>query len=551
MVKMSFPKLNFLRIDNLGRLITFSSEIDINFPILTKLYMEDCPEFLTFISKSEYEKLPSLFNEKVAFSSLKNLKIRAMKKLKMIANNADVFQHLEEVEVIDCPSLKSIFPLSIAKGLSKLRKLYLSYRGIEQIVEAVGTTVSVPPEFVFPRLEEMKLYHLENLVCIYPGLHTSSWPLLATLVVEKCEKVKVLVLEFSCFQDKHVHHDHDSSSIPQLDSFPNLEKLELLECNLEKIWDGELLPKSRSFSKLASLHMRGCGFLKNLFSSAVAANSKQLQSLDITDCKLIEEIMSKNGKVDKAQFTGLKLLNFENPSSLVSFSTEIFIEFPLLTEVSINRCPTFKSFVSKLEEKDCTTMTSLFNDKVAFPSLQSVEIKGLVELKMIWQYKLSTADSFSKLKHRRLHNLKRLEISDCEMVEEVFEIQMPNVEGIYNVIPSKSKLIGLSLVRLSKLKNVWSKDPQGTLTFPHLKEVTAESCPNLESIFLASIGKGLFQLQTLHISDCGIEYIVGVRRPLLGLISILVSKELSENGCQGYWTHVVDARVDGERWKCS
>ncbi|KAH7536737.1 hypothetical protein FEM48_Zijuj03G0018400 [Ziziphus jujuba var. spinosa] len=358
MVKMSFPKLNFLRIDNLGRLITFSSEIDINFPILTKLYMEDCPEFLTFISKSEYEKLPSLFNEKVAFSSLKNLKIRAMKKLKMIANNADVFQHLEEVEVIDCPSLKSIFPLSIAKGLSKLRKLYLSYRGIEQIVEAVGTTVSVPPEFVFPRLEEMKLYHLENLVCIYPGLHTSSWPLLATLVVEKCEKVKVLVLEFSCFQDKHVHHDHDSSSIPQVPFSP--------------------------------------------------------------------------------------------------------------------RCPTFKSFVSKLEEKDCTTMTSLFNDK------------------------------------RRLHNLKRLEISDCEMVEEVFEIQMPNVEGIYNVIPSKSKLIGLSLVRLSKLKNVWSKDPQGTLTFPHLKEVTAESCPNLESIFLASIGKGLFQLQTLHISDCGIEYIVGV-----------------------------------------
>ncbi|KAH7511552.1 hypothetical protein FEM48_ZijujUnG0003800 [Ziziphus jujuba var. spinosa] len=110
---------------------------------------------------------------------------------------------------------------------------------------------------------------------------------------------------------------------------------------------------------------------------------------------------------------------------------------------------------------------------------------------------------------RRLHNLERLEISDCDMVEEVFGIQMTNVEGTYNVIPSESELSHLSLVSLSKLKNVWSKDPQGTLTFPHLKEVAAESCPNLESIFPASVAKGLFQLQTLHISDCGIEYIVG------------------------------------------
>ncbi|KAH7536744.1 hypothetical protein FEM48_Zijuj03G0019100 [Ziziphus jujuba var. spinosa] len=424
MVKMSFPKLNFLQIGNLERLTTFSSEIHIDFPVLTKLCMEDFREFTTFISKSEDGKLPSLFNEKV----VKNLAIRTMNKLKMIANNADVFRkleelrifrcdnvmkifgsrtqralgslrgldmkecakieevfeiqassfeeithdrlsaqlihlslsdlpnlryvwgkdpqgnitftHLEYVKVWKCPSLKSIFPLSIAKGLSKLRKLSLSFCGIQQIVEAVRTTVLVPPEFVFPRLEEMKLYHLENLVCIYQGLHTSSWPSLTTLVVEKCEKLKVLVLEFSCFQDKRVHHDHDNSPIPQVPLF--------------------------------------------------------------------------------------------------------FSKFPLLTEVSISGCPKFQSFVSKLEEKDCTTMTSLFNDK------------------------------------RRLHNLKRLEISDCEMVEEV-----------------------------SKLKNVWSKDPQGTLTFPHLKEVTAELCPNLEAIFPASIAKGLFQLQTLRISDCGIEYIVG------------------------------------------
>nr|XP_048325972.1 uncharacterized protein LOC125421337 [Ziziphus jujuba var. spinosa] len=509
-VKMSFPKLNFLRIYNLGRLTTFSSEIDIDFPVLTELYMEHCPEFSTFISKSEDEKLPSLFNEKVAFSSLKNLRIGPMKKLKMISNNADVFQHLEEVKVVGCPSLKSIFPFSIAKGLYKLRELNLTSCGIQQIVEAVGTTVSVPPEFVFPRLEEMILDHLENLVCIYPGLHTSSWPSLTTLVVEKCEQVKVLALEFSCFQDKHVHHDHDNSPIPQvplfftkIDSFPNLEKLELLECNLEKIWDGELLPKSRSFSKLTSLHVRGCGFLKNLFSSAVAENFKQLQSLEITDCKLIEEIMSKNGKVDKVEFTGLKLLNFKNLPNLVSFSTEIFTEFPVLTEVFIYNedCSEFKSFVSKLEEKDCTTMTSLFHDKfVSFPKLKELKSYGCVFTK-IWddQFQLSSTsfrnltklivgscnfmkNLFSSAVAVSLEQLCSLDVSGCRMMEEI----MTRNESM-----DKMSFPKLDLLRLSNLPNLVSFSSGIFIEFSVLDRLYIDGCPAFET-FISNREQNLY-----------------------------------------------------------
>ncbi|XP_048325986.2 uncharacterized protein LOC107435949 isoform X1 [Ziziphus jujuba] len=620
MDKISFPKLDYLWINNLGCLATFSSEIYIDFPVLTRLFMENCPKFSTFISKSEEEKLPSLFNEKVTFPSLKNLDIRAMNTLKMIANNSHLFcklevvdvyncnnltkvftssmlralgslrrlnisrcrmveqvfeiqtssleeithntiparlislslyclpklryvwgkdpqgtitfTHLEDVRVLDCPILKSVFPLSIAKGLSKLQKLSLSICGIEQIVEPAGT-VPVLPEFVFPQLEEMNLNFMENLVSFYPGLHTSSWPSLKSLVLLNCEKVKVLASELSYFQEKHAHHDHDNSPIPQpltftrFDPFPNLEKLELLRCNLEKIWDSKLPPNSHSYRKLKSLHVVSCGFLKNLFSSAEAVNFEQLSALEVKDCMMMEEIMSKNEEVDKVQFTKLNHLNFINLPNLVSFSSETFIEFPLITEISINDkdCPKFKTFVSKLEEEDCTTMKSLFNDKVAFPSLHTVEIKGLVELKMIWQYKLSTADSFSKLEkvivhncknlvkvfsssmQGKLHNLKRLQISHCEMVEEVFEIQMPNIiEQTYNIMPSQ--LIHLSLVSLSKLKHVWSKDPQGTLTFPHLKEVTATLCPSLESIFPPSIARELFKLGKLDIQYCGIQEIV-------------------------------------------
>nr|XP_048322793.1 uncharacterized protein LOC107405461 [Ziziphus jujuba var. spinosa] len=518
---------------DLGRLTTFSSEIDIDFP--------------------------------VAFPSLKNLEIRAMNKLRMIANNADVFckleelqifhcnnvmkifgsgmqralgsirsldisfcdmleevfemrtssfeeithdtisaqlihlslsylpklryvwnkdpqgtitfAHLEDVVVMECPSLKSIFPLSIAKGRSKLRKLSLFFCGIEQIVEAVRTTVPVPPEFVFPLLEEIELEFMKNLVRFYPGPHTSIWPSLTSLVLKSCEKVKVFASELSRFQEELAHNDHDDSPITLVPLF------------LTKV-----------------IHF------------------PQLRSIELSDCLNMKEIVRTSEKMNKMPFPKLDYLGIKNLGRLTTFSSEIYIDFPVLTKLFMENCPQFSTFISKSREEK---QPSLFNEKVAFPSLQSVEIKGLVELKMIWQYRLSTADSFSKLKYvkvencnnlvkifpsnmqRRLHNLKRLEISDCEMVEEVFEIQTPNVEGTYNVIPSESELIHLSLVSLSKLKNVWSKDPQGTLTFPHLKEVTAELCPNLESIFPASIAKGLFQLQTLRISDCGIEYIVG------------------------------------------
>ncbi|XP_060675432.1 uncharacterized protein LOC107404910 [Ziziphus jujuba] len=582
-VKMSFPKLKFLDIFYLESLTTFSSEIDIDFPVLTKLCIAYCPEFSTFISKSEDEKLPSLFNEKVAFPSLKNLEIADMNKLKMIANNADVFHkleeltifrcdnvmkifgsrtqralaslrwleidkcakveevfeiqassfeeithdrisaqlihlslsdlpnlryvwgkdpqgnitftHLEQVQVWSCPSLKSIFPFSIAKGLYKLRELNLTSCGIQQIVEAVGTTVSVPPEFVFPRLEEMKLYHLENLVCIYPGLHTSSWPSLTTLVVEKCVQVKVLALEFSCFQDKHVHHDHDNSQIPQvplfftkIDSFPNLEKLELLECNLEKIWDGELLPKSRSFSKLTSLHVSGCGFLKNLFSSAVAENFKQLQSLEITDCKLIEEIMSKNGKVDKVEFTGLKLLNFQNLPNLVSFSTEIFTEFPVLTEVFIDNedCSEFRSFVSKLEEKDCTTMTSLFHDKFAsFPKLKELKSYGCVFTK-IWddQFQLSSTS---------FRNLTKLIVRSCNFMKNLFSSA---------VAGSLEQLCFLDVSGCRMMEEIMTRnESMDKMSFPKLDLLILSNLPNLVS-FSSGIFIEFSVLDRLYISCC-------------------------------------------------
>lgn len=60
---------------------------------------------------------------------------------------------------------------------------------------------------------------------------------------------------------------------------------------------------------------------------------------------------------------------------------------------------------------------------------------------------------------RRLQNLTRLKISECKMVEEIFDIKMPIINLEKNEITSATLLDPLDLYRLPTLKYIWSKEP--------------------------------------------------------------------------------------------
>ncbi|XP_060675275.1 disease resistance protein At4g27190-like isoform X2 [Ziziphus jujuba] len=442
------------------------------------------------------------------FSRLETLQLDNLENLEEICDGEltkESFKRLRIIKVSSCNMLKNFLPFS----MSKLEEFEIKDCGMMEEIFSDHEEEDMSKEAIpeFPQLRSLKLKNVPRLKSF-------------------CSKLKKIQRSEKGKQPMDVDNSVKTLLSGKLVFLPVLEVLELSNCNdlITRIRDDQILPSSASFHNLTKLLVEFYNSLEYLFSSAVATSFVQLRSLVVRHCSNMKEIVRNSENIVKMSFPKLNFLQIDNLERFATFSSEIDIDFPVLTELCMKDCPEFSTFISKSEDEK---PRSLFNEKVAFPSLQSVEIKGLVQLKMIWQYRLSTADSFSKLKYvkvencnnlvkifpsnmpRRLHNLKRLEISDCEMVEEVFEIEMPNVEGTYNVIPSESELIHLSLSRLSKLKNVWSKDPQGTLTFPHLKEATAESCPNLESIFPASIAKGLSQLRTLHISDCGIEYIVG------------------------------------------
>ena len=161
--------------------------------------------------------------------------------------------------------------------------------------------------------------------------------------------------------------------------------------------------------------------------------------------------------------------------------------------------------------------------QVAFPSLETLKIKDMENLKIIWHDQLAE-DSFFKLQSlfvdhcenlvnifesnmlTKFQSLERLEVSYCGSLQEVFELQRHDVRESHAVtaIPLKR----LILRCLPKMKQVWNKDPQGIFSFQNLQVISVWECESLNSLFPASVTRFLMQLEDLRIGNCGVEEIV-------------------------------------------
>ena len=146
---------------------------------------------------------------------------------------------------------------------------------------------------------------------------------------------------------------------------------------------------------------------------------------------------------------------------------------------------------------------------------------------MIWSNQLHL-DSFCKLKElkvedgegllkifpasmlERIQNLESLDVINCVMVEEVFDLQelvAANLKETNNV--AASQLRTLYIDNLPNLKQIWNKDPSKTLSFHNLCEMVVQNCSNLKCVFPASIAEeGLSKLERLQIYRCGMENVV-------------------------------------------
>ncbi|KAL1368277.1 hypothetical protein AAHE18_02G110100 [Arachis hypogaea] len=401
--------------------------------------------------------------------------------------------YLDEVEGIS----NVLYQLN-GDGFPQLKHLHIQNNALIQHIIDFKERTHVPSPS-FPNLEKLVIQNLDKMEKIYDGpLANNSFAKLQAIKVENCNKVKYLVKSMSqlselevsrcklmeriVFEDgdasamndetvetiqfpllhsltlQHLDelksffsHQPTSSAIPLFNNqvaFPNLDTLKLSSLNLSKIWKDN----RHSFYKLTNLIVENCDGPKYLFSSTMVESFSNLIKLEISECHLMEEIIDP---VDR------------------------------------------DNNIITLEE-------------VRFSKLQTIILKDMKSLKKIWYKEFSKVKTlqvnncekirviFPSSMQKAYNDLEALMVIDCVSVEEIFQLSSDE-----NCNTERTQLKKITLKKLPKLKQIWSKDPEGTLCFCNLEEIYVETCENLEFVFPCSVATSCSHLKELSIKWCG------------------------------------------------
>ncbi|EOY20452.1 NB-ARC domain-containing disease resistance protein, putative [Theobroma cacao] len=324
--------------------------------------------------------------------------------------------------------------------------------------------------------------------------------------------------------------------------FPQLTSLRLSSIKTQRIWHNQL-SETYCFClpNLKTIIIEGCHYLQHLLFPSVARNLVHLEQLEMVNCKCLREIIF-TGEITEQQedlicFPQLNSLKIKNlPNLIKCCSGNYNIGFPSLKVLQIEHCPKLQEFISetKMEGKYESSIQALFNEKAAVPRLERMTLSHLRNVKKMFHDQL-LAGSFGKLEEMNveccdellalfpsnvfgvLQSLKTLRVERCDSLEQMFEVGVGGL-NIKETHAVDSQLMELYIYNLPKLKHVWNKDPQGSLTFRNLRKVRVMSCESLKNLFPASIAKDLPQIEDLTISSCGVEEIVsageGLEQPV-------------------------------------
>ncbi|KAL4376976.1 hypothetical protein GQ457_02G035920 [Hibiscus cannabinus] len=413
---------------------------------------------------------------------------------KLLKKTEDI--HLDELKGVKV----ALYKLPNEESLSDLKNLHIQNGlDIEYIING---------ENEFPQLQSLTLQSLPQLISFCPQHKTDATG-------------SLLQHELPLFSEKI--------------SFPYLEKLWLKSINVTSIWHSQLSSTSfRTYEKLTTLKIEGCESLKHFFSFSMAKCLVHLTDFEITGCNCLKEIIFMEEIEEETQatmtlslFPQLKSLELKDLQHLIGFCSDFktqVIEFAAMKSLRIDNCLELEGFIcrSSIEGNQDISSQVLFDNKVAFPSLEEMSISYLRKMKMIWQNPLPP-NSFPKLQQLRVEGcdelltifpsnmlskfqgLQTLTIHTCASLEQVFEIMHEEKEA---VLPVTSQLREFHISELPKLKCIWKNDPKGIFSFKNLLQISVQDCWNLKNIFPASVARDFPQLCRLVILECDVEEIV-------------------------------------------
>ncbi|OMO62370.1 Ribosomal protein S7e [Corchorus capsularis] len=509
-MSLIFPELRLLWLIDLPKLMNFCHGSFLEFPLLRQLGMKNCPTFKTFISdyimtngthicqnsegnSSDFEFYP-IFNEKVAFPQLEQLRIFSMENCRKIWQEqptSDSFCKLNLLWISSCERLLNVFPYNMSERLQNLEELRIKgCDSLEELFEPqvlnankfhqVTATESIVEEasvnFVFHKLNFLDLHTLPKFKSFYSGIHTTEWPSLKKMWVSRCDKMKIFASESLSIREST--NEQPLFRVNEV-TFPNLEELKLEQNEImNEIWRGQLRP-DKFFCKLKVLELICFTDKLAMFPHCFIQSLPELQKLVISKAS-VSQVFHLEG------YDGEK----NHALAITSLNELTLSELPELThlwkEEYHHSIPAFCE-LRNLEVRDCGKLKTLVPSSVSFGNLSTLEVSrchGLVNL-----ISCSTAKS--------LVQLTRLSLTDCEMIEEIIACDCDEVKG--GIVFGQLKFLQLSC--LPSLASFCSGDY--ILEFPTLEKMIVKECPKMKMFCQGDLSTP--QLSKVLFSDDGDE----------------------------------------------
>ncbi|KAK2640402.1 hypothetical protein Ddye_028197 [Dipteronia dyeriana] len=428
-----------------------------------------------------------------------------------------ILTRLRLLDLSDCSKLSVIHP-KVMSSFSKLEALYMGNTSIQWEVERPNierSNISIDElkhlryltllEIHIPnpkmskgllstKLERYKIFvgdkwyqsswrlHSKTSRVLKISLDTTKDGIISQLKgIEELELGEVLgvtnlldALDRSCFPTlKHLNVKSSSQCsciIESCDALPSLESLILSFLgNLEKICNSPL--GANTFLRLRTVEVDRCPKLNNIFSSSTVMVLLQLEEIKVSECDNMKEIFAIGGQddannievVNEIKLSQLRIMKLWCLPQLKSLCYKV-------------KTPSALQLPSKIiSEDEIDIPSSLFNKKVVFPNLQTLDIHEM-HVEKIWHNlhpKLSSS----------IQNLTELIVYDCGNLKELFSsstgvTEEAREEDMRDTIILFPKLNRLEIENLEKLTTLW---PGYYIEFPLLKELTIQECPELEA----------------------------------------------------------------------
>ncbi|KAL4379488.1 hypothetical protein GQ457_02G040490 [Hibiscus cannabinus] len=457
-------------------------------------------------------------------ASLESLQVWQCHSLINLGSYFSTLQNLTTLDVWNCKEMTELITSCKAQSLVCLVTMKIRECGMmREVVASQGDETT--EEIVFKKLKCLELDCLVSLKSFCSVNHTFRFPFLEQVILSQCprmnnfcqgvlstpklNKVRLTKTDFKGHWAGDLNVTVDQLYKEQV-GYRDLKHLKLSEFSeLVDVWSRnpqEMLDlKSVKFLEVCDLDNLRC-----IFNLSVAVSLGRLQQLEIKRCNHLEQVIKEED------------LDTVAGEAKITYGNKIITIFPLLRSV---HCVGVVFEHDKLlpgkngEDEAIICDDTFFSEKVAFPNLQELKVSLLTNVKRIW-YNQLRADSFSKLKKltveccdallnifpylelQEFQSLEILTIIDCASLEQVFQLQ------VYGSDIISSQLREVNLIFLPKLKHVWNKDPNGSLSFGNLRKAFVWECWSLKTLFPFSIAKDLLQLESLIVENCGVEQIV-------------------------------------------